>query len=99
VSTGGGSYVSESNRRTIASLGTAVHLDVPFDAVRRRLAGKTDRPLFVNDAQAAALSAERETFYRMAPVRVSLTGTESIEESADKLLSAVYDRRELGVSL
>lgn len=98
VSTGGGSYVSESNRRTIAALGTAVHLDVPFDAVRRRLAGKTDRPLFVNDAQAAALSAERETFYRMAPVRVSLTGTESIEESADKLLSAVYDRRELGVS-
>jgi hypothetical protein len=35
----------------------------------------------------------------MAPVHVSLTGDESIEESADKVLSAVYDRRELGVSL
>jgi hypothetical protein len=32
----------------------------------------------------------------MAPVQVALTGRESIEESADKVLSAVYDRRELG---
>lgn len=99
ISTGGGSFVSESNRRAIAALGTAVYLDVPFEAVSRRLAGKTDRPLFVSVAQAASLSAEREPFYRMAPVRVSLTGEESIEESADKVLSAVYDRRELKVSL
>jgi hypothetical protein len=32
----------------------------------------------------------------MAPVRVALTGRESIEESTDRVLSAVYDRRELG---
>ena len=98
VSTGGGSYVSEANRRTIGHLGTAVYLDVAFDAIRERLAGKTDRPLFVNAAQASSLHAEREPFYRMAPVRVALNGRESIEESADKVLSAVYDRRELAVS-
>lgn len=99
VSTGGGSYVSESNRRAIARLGTAIFLDVPFDVLRARLSGKTDRPLFVSAAQAASLFAERDPFYRMAPVHVTLTGRESIEESVDKVLSAVYDRRELGVSL
>jgi thiamine-phosphate diphosphorylase len=99
VSTGGGSYVSEGNRRTIARLGTAIFLDVPLDALLARISGKTDRPLFVSATQAASLHREREPFYRMAPVHVSLTGRESIEEAADKVLSAVYDRRELNVSL
>jgi thiamine-phosphate diphosphorylase len=96
VSTGGGSFVSERNRATIARLGTPVFLDVPFEAVRARLVGKTDRPLFTSVEQAVRLFAEREPFYRMAPVRVALTGHESIEESTDRVLSAVYDRRELG---
>lgn len=99
VSTGGGSYVSEANRRTIGRLGTAIFLDVPFDVILSRLAGKTDRPLFASAVQAASLYRAREPFYTMAPVHVNLTGGESIEESADKVLSAVYDRRELGVSL
>lgn len=96
VSAGGGSFVVERNRRATVRLGTAVFLDVPFDRVRERLAGKTDRPLFASVDQAARLFAERAPFYRMAPVQVALTGRESIEESADRVLSAVYDRRELG---
>jgi thiamine-phosphate pyrophosphorylase len=99
IATGGGSWISDRNRRTIARLGTAVYVDVPFEVIRSRLAGKVDRPLFVTEAQAAALHAEREPSYRMASVRVSLTGFESIEESADRMLSAIYDRRELGVLL
>ena len=96
VSAGGGSFVPDRNRSAIARLGTAVFLDVPFAVVRDRLAGKTDRPLFATVEQAERLFGEREPFYRMAAVRVPLTGRESIEESADKVLSAVYDRRELG---
>lgn len=96
VSTGGGSFVSERNRAMIGRLGTPVFLDVPFEAVRARLSAKTDRPLFASVEQAVRLFAEREPFYRMAPVRVALTGRESIEESTDKVLSAVYDRREVG---
>jgi shikimate kinase len=99
ISTGGGSFVSDRNRRTIALLGTPVHLDVPFDAIRARLAGKTDRPLFASLEQAAALYAERERFYRMSPVRIALTGSESIEQTTDRLLSAVYDPRERGANL
>ncbi|PYQ37318.1 MAG: hypothetical protein DMF55_01485 [Acidobacteria bacterium] len=96
VSTGGGSFVSERNRAAIARLGLPVFLDIPFDAVRERLVEKGDRPLFTSVEQAARLFAERAPFYKMAPVRVALTGRESIEESTDKVLSAVYDRRELG---
>ena len=99
ISTGGGSFVSDRNRRTISALGTPVHLDVPFDAIRARLAGKTDRPLFATLAQAAALYAERERFYRMAPVRIALAGSESIEQTTDQVLSAVYDPRERGAKL
>jgi thiamine-phosphate pyrophosphorylase len=62
VSAGGGSYVPERNRRAIDRLGTAVFLDVPFDAIRERLAGKTDRPLFASVDQAARLFAERVPF-------------------------------------
>ena len=96
VSTGGGSFVSERNRAAIARLGLPIFLDIPFDAVRERLAEKGDRPLFTSAEQAARLFAERAPFYKMAAVRVALTGRESIEESTDKVLSAVYDRRELG---
>lgn len=97
ISTGGGSFASDRNRRTIGRLGTPVHLDVPFDAIAARLAGKTDRPLFVSVDHAAALFAERERFYRMSPVRIALTGSESIEQTTDRVLSAVFDPREGGI--
>lgn len=99
ISTGGGSFVSDRNRRTIARLGTPVHLDVSFDVVRARLAGKMDRPLFPSVDSAAALYAEREPFYRMSPVRVALVGSESIEQTTDRVLSAVFDPRERGAKL
>jgi len=91
VATGGGCYVREGNRRSIARLGTAVFLDVPLPALLARLAGKTDRPLFAGPEQAARLYAERERFYRMGSVAVSLTG-QSIEEAADRVLDALSAR-------
>ena len=88
VSTGGGCYVGEANRRTIARLGTAVFLDVPLPELTARLAGKTDRPLFSGPEQAARLYALREPFYRMAPVVVAIEES-SIEEAADRVLDAI----------
>jgi thiamine-phosphate diphosphorylase len=92
VATGGGCYVREGNRQSIARLGTAVFLDVPLPALLARLAGKTDRPLFAGPEQAARLYAEREPFYRMGSVPVPLTG-ESIEEAVDRVLDALSSRR------
>jgi thiamine-phosphate diphosphorylase len=91
VATGGGCYVREGNRQSIARLGTAVFLDLPLPALLARLAGKIDRPLFAGPEQAARLYAEREPFYRMGSVAVPLTG-ESIEEAADRVLDALSAR-------
>ncbi len=91
VATGGGCYVREENRRTIARLGTPVFLDVALPELLSRLAGKTDRPLFAGPEQAASLRAEREPFYRMGTVRVALAG-ESVEEAADRVLDALSAR-------
>ncbi len=92
VSTGGGCYAGEANRRTIERLGTAVFLDVPLPELTARLAGKTDRPLFSGPEQAARLYALREPFYRMAPVVVAI-GKLSIEEAADRVLDAISPGR------
>ena len=92
VATGGGGYVREENRRAIASLGTAVFLDVPLTVLLERLADKTDRPLFTSAEQAAALAAEREPCYRMGSIPVALR-LESPEEAADRVLLALDARK------
>jgi shikimate kinase len=91
VATGGGCFVQEGNRRTITRLGLSVLLDAPFSAVRARLSGKTDRPLFRSEEQLAGLFAERAPFYRMASVQVNLSGSETVEETADRVLVALED--------
>jgi len=96
IATGGGAYVREGNRELIRRLGTAVFLDVPFEEIARRMAGKTDRPLFRSVEQAARLYAERLPFYRMGSLPVTLSGDETIEESADGVLSALDERAPLG---
>lgn len=95
VATGGGSFAQEGNRRAIARLGTSVLLDVTLDTVRGRLAGKTDRPLFQTAEQLEALFAQRAPFYRMAAVRVALSGAETVEEAADRVLTALEDRESI----
>jgi thiamine-phosphate diphosphorylase len=89
IATGGGAYIPEENRRAMRRLGRVVFLDVPFSVVRERLAGKTDRPLFQSVEQAARLFAERDPFYRMGTLRVTLEGNESLEEAADRVLCAL----------
>ena len=92
IATGGGSYLADGNREIIRRLGAAVFLDVSFDVVARRVAGKTDRPLFQSPQQAALLFAERAPFYRIGSILVKLVGDETVEESADRVLIAL-DRR------
>ena len=91
VATGGGAFAREDNRRVLARLGRSVFLDVPLATVRARLGDKTDRPLFRSVEQIEALFAERMPFYRMADVRVDLSGDETIEETADRVLAALED--------
>jgi thiamine-phosphate pyrophosphorylase len=91
VATGGGCFSREENRLLIGRLGTAVFLRVPWETLLSRLSGKTDRPLFQGPEQARSLYAEREPFYKMAPIQVTLS-EESIEEAADRVLAVLSDR-------
>ncbi len=95
VATGGGSFAQERQRRAIGRLGTPVFLDASLETVSSRLAGKTDRPLFQSPEQLAALFAARAPFYRMAAVRVALSGAETVEEAADRVLTALEDHESL----
>jgi len=95
VATGGGTFALEANRKAISRLGVAVLLDAPVDVVVARLAGKTDRPLFTGREQLEALFAARAPFYRMAAVRVNLTGSETVDETADRVLVSLENRLEL----
>jgi len=97
VATGGGCSTREENREHLRRLGTPVFLDVPFEAIRARLAGKTDRPLFQSLEQAAELYSRRLPLYKIGSVRVELSGREEVEETADRVLNALSDARELGV--
>ncbi|HEY6931350.1 MAG TPA: thiamine phosphate synthase [Thermoanaerobaculia bacterium] len=96
VATGGGCYVRPENRERIGRLGTAVFLDVPFATILSRLQGKTDRPLFTGAEQARRLLAEREPFYRMGSIPVMLPDA-PIEENADRVLNALFDRFDASV--
>ena len=95
VATGGGTYTFETNRVAMSRLGLAVLLDPPIGALKARLAGKSDRPLFTGLDQLEALFAARTPFYRMAPVRVKLNGSETVDEAADRLLISLEERLEL----
>lgn len=97
VATGGGCFTLEENRRSIGARGLAVFLDVTLDSVQARLKGKTDRPLFVSEEQLAGLFAARAPFYRMAPVAVRLDSTETVEESADRVLVAIDEFEKIPV--
>ena len=96
IATGGGCYVRSQNRERIGRLGTTVFLDVPFPTILSRLEGKTDRPLFTSAEQARQLLADREPFYRMGTIPVMLPDA-PIEENADRVLNAMFDRFEAAV--
>lgn len=89
---GGGTFVSEQNRRAIRRQGISVFLNVASEQLAARLGGKTDRPLFQDTAQAARLLAERFPFYKMADIEIRLSGAESPEQAVERLLADLEER-------
>jgi shikimate kinase len=74
VALGGGTFVSEANRKLLAEHGMTIWLDCPFEAVKRRVSQFTHRPLARDPEKFAALFEERRELYRLADIHVPAGG-------------------------
>jgi shikimate kinase len=94
VSTGGGTMVNEANARWIGANGLAVWLNPSFATIVARIGalGKTDRPLFKDEAQALSLYQQRLPAYRRTDVTVDVTPAEGPEEIAARIALLIKDR-------
>ncbi len=95
LSTGGGSFLAEANRRMIRDRGVAVWLDAPLDLLWARVRHRTSRPLLrtPNPRETlAALLAARAPLYAEADLRVPSEPELSIEDMARRVLAALAAR-------
>ncbi len=94
LSTGGGAYLSDINRDSISRFGVAVWLRADVDILWKRVRHKTTRPLLRTENPRATLEAlcrAREPEYAKAEIAVDADPDFSIEEMANRVISALLD--------
>jgi len=92
VSTGGGAFMGEGNREMIARLGVSVWLKADLELLWNRVKSKTTRPLLRTadpKATLAGLIEKRYPVYAQAQVTVEAEVGLSIEDMAQKVISAL----------
>ncbi len=98
VSTGGGAFLAEENRKAIAQMGVAVWLDADVKILWERVRHKDTRPLLrTADPQAtlAALYAERTPIYALAGLRIDVKGNASIDETMRSVRDILASRPDI----
>lgn len=100
LSTGGGAYMSEENRRLIAKKGFALWLRADLELLWERVKHKDTRPLLrVADPKAklAELLIEREPHYAKADIAVDAEPHLSLDQMTAKTVHALYNSPTSGV--
>lgn len=95
LSTGGGAFLSERNRRTISRKGVSVWLNARLDVLWGRVRHKETRPLLhTEDPQATldALYQARVPLYSLADLTVPSDGESTIDEMVDRVIDALMTR-------
>ncbi|MBE1282357.1 MAG: shikimate kinase [Rhodobacteraceae bacterium] len=95
LSTGGGAFLAERNRKLISDQGIAVCLQADLDVLWNRVKHKDTRPLLRTADPRATLSGlyeARVPIYGLADLSVQSDGVSSIEEMVDKVLEALKAR-------
>jgi shikimate kinase len=95
LSTGGGAYLREENRRTIAQRGVAVWLKAPIDLLWARVRHKDTRPLLRTADPLATLRdlvARREPAYAEADLIVEAHADYAVEDMAAKVIETLLTR-------
>jgi shikimate kinase len=98
LSTGGGAFLSETNRALISAQGVSVWLRADLDLLWQRVRHKTTRPLLrtANPRETLRTIYEaRVPVYELADVAVEGRGDLSIEEMAGTVLAALQARPDL----
>lgn len=94
VATGGGT-VAQPGLRDEMRDGIVVWLNPPFATITTRIGalGKTERPLFRDEAQAFALYRERLGAYRSADLQIDVRPEEGVQETVARLVLALRSMR------
>lgn len=95
LSTGGGAYMSETNREMISNLGIAVWLKVALPLLWARVRHRDNRPLLRTPdphATLAALCARREPVYAGAELTVEADPNYSVDDMAAQVRDALLTR-------
>ena len=95
LSTGGGAYLADSNRRLISDVGVAVWLRADLDLLWSRVRHKATRPLLrtanPRDTLRALYNA-RVPFYAQADITVDASADLTIEGMAERVVTALAAR-------
>lgn len=95
LSTGGGAYLAEGNRRMISEKGVAVWLNADIDLLWSRVRHKDTRPLLRTDNPRRTLEeifASRVPLYELADLPVQTEAGFSIEQTAGRVVEALLTR-------
>ncbi|HQU69345.1 MAG TPA: shikimate kinase [Albidovulum sp.] len=98
LSTGGGAFLAEANRKAIAEKGVAVWLKADLELLWNRVRHKTTRPLLKTadpKGTLTALLAAREPVYAEAAVTVQARSEYSVEDMAGKVIEALQSHGEV----
>ena len=95
LSTGGGAFMSEENRRLIAEKGIAVWLRADLDLLWSRVRHRSTRPLLkTSDPRATleALATKREPYYALADLVVDAEPGLAVEDMARRVVARLETR-------
>lgn len=95
LSTGGGAFLAEANRRMISDRGVSVWLKADLDVLWNRVRHKETRPLLQTPDPRATLSGlyeARVPIYAGADLTVQSDGHAAIEDMVDRVIVALQTR-------
>ena len=95
LSTGGGAFLAESNRRMISDRGVSVWLDADLDTLWNRVRHKDSRPLLRTPDPRGALTRlyeQRVPIYRLADIAVTSDAQTSVDAMANRVIDALATR-------
>ena len=88
IATGGGAFCQPENAELMLETGVVVWLNVEFAIIRKRLAGKTDRPNW-HPEKAKLLFEKRLPLYARADFEIPVKAEAPAEEIAQRVVATV----------